>query len=75
MSDKNKLDETDTFAPDSEPTHDDNRFEYVSRLKRKAGTEAIDSDILQATGRMKAYPSVKTRVSWTQRVLGWFRRG
>ncbi len=44
--------------------------EYLSQLVRE--TETVDSDILGATSRMKAYPLNKT--SWAQRVLRWFKR-
>ncbi len=35
-------------------------------------TEALDSDTLRATSRMKIHASDKA--SWTQRVLSWIRR-
>ena len=46
-------------------------FDEQARLERE--TETIDSETLLATSRIKRSPFVKT--SWTQRVLGWFRRG
>ena len=48
-------------------------FDYVSRSKQKTETptraETIDSDTFLGTSRMKAYPVIKTQVSWTHRVL------
>ena len=46
--------------------------DFADRRGLDEQTEAVDSDTLRATSRMKAYPFNKT--SWAQRVVSWFRK-
>ncbi len=67
--DKDEISLTDTFVPHGELTRKLDMLGTISDLKREAET----SETIGATSGMETYPFVKTRVSWSQRLLGWFR--
>jgi hypothetical protein len=68
--DKDEISLTDTFVPHGELTRKLDLLETMTQLQR----EAEISETIGATSGMKTYPFVKTHVSWSQRLLGWFRR-
>jgi len=68
--DKDDISLTDTFVPHGELTRKLDLLETKTRLQR--ATEEPERS--EATSGIKTYPFVETRVSWMQRVLGWFRR-
>ena len=75
MSDKNELDLTDTFVSYSELSGKLDLRETAAQTRREA--EALEDKEQNSFGdtiRIKVYPFVRTSVSWTQRLFGWFRR-
>ena len=75
QGDRETLDPTDTFVPYNELTATLKLRDTTSQLRREAkAQESEDPEVFGATSGVKVYPFVKTRVSWTQRVWGWFRR-
>ncbi len=71
MGDKDKLDITDTFVPYDDHTSKTKLLRSLTALLKR---DTEDPEPSEATSGIKAYPFVKPRVSWTQRVLGWFRK-
>ena len=60
--------------------NDTSYFEFTRELKVLEASSALEqntdkSGTFGATSGIKAQPFVKARVSWTQRVLSWFKRG
>ena len=64
MDDRNRLDITDSFVRYDYLTSTVELIETLSRIER-------DIEESETSGATSA---TKTRVSWTQRVLGWLRR-
>ncbi len=64
MDDKDRLDLTDSFVRYDYLTTTVELLETLSRLER----DIEESETFGATS------ATNTRVNWTQRVLGWFRK-
>ena len=69
MSDDSKTDLTDTSEPHDEISDKLKRLEAITQVTRKI-EEGIE---FGATSGIKVYEFIKTRLSWKQRVLRWFR--
>ena len=65
MEDKDKLDINDTFVPYDHATSTTKLLKSLSALLERDTEDPEPSGATSAT---------KTRVSWMQRVLSWFRR-
>ena len=75
MSDKDKLDLTDTYVSYSELTGKLDMRDTAAQTRREAeAQEDKEQNPFGDTTGIKVYPFVKTRVSWADRVLSWFRR-
>jgi len=75
MNNKDELDLTDTFISYSELSGKLDLRETATRTRREAeAREDKKQNSLADTTGIKVYPFVRTRVSWKQRVLNWFRR-
>jgi len=64
------LDETDMFVPYEELSDRLKQLEEITQRQRAIE----DPETFGAISDTNTYPLVRTRVSWKQRVLGWFRR-
>ena len=70
MADQNTLDLTGAFADDGDTTRKLKILDSINQLE-----QAIeDPERPEITADTNTHPFVKTRISWVQRVLGWFRR-
>ncbi len=84
MGKKDKLDITDTFVPYDDHTSQTKLLEALGEtLGREVTTNTIQvraakatlDKITEGTTVQHRYQPKAARVSWTQRVLSWFRRG
>ena len=69
MDDNNGLSTTDSFK---------SYFQFTRKRKLREASSALEQDseapeTIGATSEQKTDPFVKSRVSWTRRVLSWFR--
>jgi hypothetical protein len=83
MDNKNKLDITNTFVPYDDHTSETRLLEALGKtLGREVTTNTIQvraakatlDKITEGTSVQHRYEPTVARVSWTQRVLRWFRR-
>jgi hypothetical protein len=75
QGDNETVDPTDTFVPYDELTERLDLSETAAQTRREAETrDDKERNPFGDTTGIKVYPFVRTRVSWTQRVFGWFRR-
>ena len=70
MDGKDKINVMDTFVPNDESTNKSSLLHITPRFERETGEPEPFGD----TSGIKAYPFVRTGVSWKQRILSWFRR-
>jgi len=75
QGDKDNFKPTDTFVPYDELTATLKLRETAAQTRREAEAreDKEQNSFADSTG-IGVYPFVRTRVSWKQRVLGWFRR-
>ena len=71
MNNKGKINVKDTLTPDGDTTLHLNMLESVVQLQKVLE----DPDSFGVTSETGTYTFVEARVSWAQRVLGWFRKG
>ena len=71
MHDKERHSETETFVPYDHLTSKTEPLDTISQIRRRAE----DPEAFGATTAIRIYRFFKLRVSWTQRVLSWFKRG
>ena len=71
MHDKDRHSETETFVPYDHLTSKTEPLDTISRIRRRAE----DPEAFGATTAIRICRFFKLRVSWTQRVLSWFKRG
>ena len=69
MDDQKRMDGVDTFVPYDHLTSKTRLLKSISELER----DNEDPESSEATSGIKTFPFVETRISWAQRVLGWFR--
>jgi len=70
VNDKDDLEMTDSFVP---AFHFTRQFEPPENTSQSE-QETEEPELMGATTAVKIYRFVTTRVSWAQRVLGWFRK-
>ena len=75
MTGKDELDLTDTYVPYTELTGALDLRETAAQARREseARKDREQNPFGDTTG-ITVFPFVRTRVSWTSRVLSWFRR-
>ena len=71
MHDNDRHSETETFVPCDHLTSKNEPLDTISQIRRRAE----DPEAFGATTAIRIYRFFKLRVSWTQRVLSWFKRG
>ncbi len=83
MDDQDKVDVKDTFVPYEELTTETKLLKALAELLGREDTtntlkilkaRAMLEEITEGTTVQHRYQPKATRVSWTQRVLRWFRR-
>ena len=83
MDDQDKVDVTDTFVPYEDLTSETKLLKALAKLLGQEGTtntlkvlkaRAMLEEITEGTTVQHRYQPKAARVSWTQRVLSWFRR-
>ena len=74
-NDNDELDLTDTYVPYTELTGALDLHDIAAQARREseARKDREQNPFGDTTG-IKIYPFVRTRVSWTDRVLNWLRR-
>ena len=83
MDDQDKVDVKDTFVPYEELTTETKLLKALAELLGREDTtntlkilkaRAMLEEITEGTTVQHRYQPKAARVSWTQRVLSWFRR-
>jgi len=70
MHDKDRHSETETFVPYDHLRSKTEPLDTIAQIRRRAE----DPDAFGATTAIRIYRFFKLRVSWTQRLQGWFSR-
>jgi hypothetical protein len=75
QQDSDELDLSDTYVPYTELTGALDLVETAAQVRRESEAQKDrEQNPFGDTTGIKIYPFVRTRVSWTDRVLSWLRR-
>ena len=70
MHETDRHSETETVVPYNHLTSKTKPLDTISQIRRRAE----DPEAFGATSAIRIYRFFKLRVSWTQRIQGWFSR-